>query len=44
MRINNEKYSSMNALEGQEIEENSKIIKYDIYMMIIHRIHFKVLI
>ena len=33
--INNEKYSSMNTLEGQEIEENSKIIKYDIYMMII---------
>ena len=32
--INNEKYSSMNTLEGQEIEENSKIIKYDIYMMI----------
>ena len=25
----------MNTLEGQEIEENSKIIKYDIYMMII---------
>ena len=33
--IKNEKYSSINALEGQEIEENSKIIKYDIYMMII---------
>ena len=25
----------MNTLEGKEIEENSKIIKYDIYMMII---------
>ena len=24
----------MNTLESQEIEENSKIIKYDIYMMI----------
>ena len=33
--IKNEKYSSINTLEGQEIEENSKIIKYDIYMMII---------
>jgi len=33
--IKHEKYSSINTLEGQEIEENSKIIKYDIYMMII---------
>ena len=33
--INNEKYSSKDLLPGQEIEENSKIIKYDIYMMII---------
>ena len=34
-QIRQETYSSLNFLEGQEIEETSKIIKYDIYMMVI---------
>ena len=34
-KIKEEKYSSINFFQNQEIEENSKIIKYDIYLMII---------
>ena len=34
-QIKQETYSSLDFLEGQEIEETSKIIKYDIYMMVI---------
>ena len=34
-QIKPETYSSIDFLEGQEIEETSKIIKYDIYMMVI---------
>ena len=34
-QIENEKYSSIKFLENQKIEENSKLIKFDIHMMII---------